>query len=113
MKKLLTLALAVVALTAFTGLGIARHKVEVQKPVAGTVIEQRAPQQSVTGEVIRVDPRTKTFTARGKDFELTATTEGPLPGPHAKLCLCGSGDSDGGSLHLNWGNRCPCKNSTQ
>src|SRR5207302_7542360 len=47
MKKSVTLALALVALAVFSGVGLAQRKGEEKKPAAATVMEHQALQQQV------------------------------------------------------------------
>jgi hypothetical protein len=67
-----------------------------------------SPQQSLTGEVVRVDRKANTFTAKGKDFEFTINTKGPLPAARGGICLCSGGDASSGHIYIGWGKSCPC-----
>ncbi|MBI5379150.1 MAG: hypothetical protein HZA23_03225 [Nitrospirae bacterium] len=84
MKKLLTLALALVVLAAFSGLGVAQEKkAEEKKPAPAAKEEKKAEPKkeekkaekpkvhSITGEVTKVDDKAKTVTIKGKDKEVT------------------------------------------
>lgn len=104
MKKLLTLALALVALAVFTGLGVAQQKGEEKKPAAAPVMEQQARPQQIIGEVTRVDPKTNTFTVKGKDFEVTLPKQGSLPnvGQRIKITIECSGPPWHCTITISW-----------
>jgi len=94
MKKLLTLALALVALAVFSGLGVAQQKgVEKSQP---TGVEKKQPatrekeavkgkaaiyKHEITGKVTGVDPTAKTFTVmiQGKAITFSAANLSKLP----------------------------------
>lgn len=73
MKKLLTLALGVVVLAAFTGFGVAQQK------VFGA--ETQHLYLKITGKVTQVNEKTKSFTvmANGKEVTFTAAKLPALP----------------------------------
>ncbi len=72
MKKLLTLALALIVLAAFPGLSGAQTA-EEKKPTAGEKRIDKPSPQLMTGKVIQVNAQEKTFTlvAQGKEYKFT------------------------------------------
>ena len=95
MKKSLTLALALVALSVFSGVGMAQQKAEEKTPTTAPVMEQKAERQRISGEVTKVDPKTNTFTVKGKDVEVTLSKGGPLPKVGQRITItivCKSGE---------------------
>jgi hypothetical protein len=86
MKKLLTLALALVVLAVFTGLGAAQE--ERRKPGGGKPpppdvrMKQPVPSsKQLTGKVTQVDAKAKTFTvmSKGQAVTFSAATLPALP----------------------------------
>lgn len=86
MKKLLTIALALMVLAAFADLGVAQQKGEERKPgVRGAFEETRQsapgergvkldrPVLQMTGKVTGVDPTGKTFTVMSKGQAVTVS----------------------------------------
>jgi len=65
MKKLVTLALGVVALTAFAGLGVAQQK--------AFGAETQHLYLKITGKVIQVNEKAKTFTVMSKGQAVTVS----------------------------------------
>ena len=95
MKKLLTLALALVALAAFSGLSAAQQKgeqksrpegVEMEQPATGEkeTVDKASPKLmtgEVTGRVTGIDPTAKTFTVmvQGRAITFSAAKLNKLP----------------------------------
>jgi trimethylamine:corrinoid methyltransferase-like protein len=90
MKKLLTLALAVVALAAFTGLGAAQEKDKEKSRPTGVEKKQPAPGEKTIKldkpilqgvKVTQVNEKAKTFTvmAKGKEITINAAKLKSLP----------------------------------
>ena len=80
MKKLLTLALALVALAAFSGLGVAQQKteekrqptgVEMKQPATGEEKIDKASPQLMKVKVLKVNESAMTFTVMVKGIEKT------------------------------------------
>ena len=88
MKKLLTLALALVALAVFTGLGVAQQKTEEKRQPTG--VEAKQP-----GKVLEVNNRAKTFTVmvNGKRVTVNAANLKSLPKP-GDIINMGRGGAD-------------------
>ena len=80
MKKLLTVALALIVLAAFTGLSVAQ-KAEEKKPPAGEKRIDKASPKLMTGKVVQVNEKEKTFTvvAKGKEYKFSASKLKALP----------------------------------
>ncbi|MFA6922207.1 MAG: hypothetical protein WC216_10210 [Gallionella sp.] len=85
MKNLLSLAVALVALTVFPGVGVAQQKDEEIKPTTAPVLEQKAEMREITGKVTKVDPKTNTFTVKGEGVEVTLSARGELPKVGARI----------------------------
>ncbi len=88
MKKLVTLALALIVLAAFPGLSGAQ-KAEEKKPTAGEQRIDKASPQLMTGKVIQVNAQEKTFTlvAQGKEYKFTfQKIEFPYKGGSIERC---------------------------
>jgi Cu/Ag efflux protein CusF len=97
MKTLLTLALALLILCAFTGLSIAQEKAQEKKPAAAAVTQPKGEKQQITGEVTKVDAKAGTFTVKAKDVQLTLSRTGTLPevGQRIKITIDCWTDADG------------------
>jgi hypothetical protein len=80
MKKLLTLALALIVLIAFTGLSVAQ-KAEQRKPTVGEKRIDKPSPKLMTGKVIQVNEKEKTFTvvAKGKEYKFVFQKIEALP----------------------------------
>jgi hypothetical protein len=100
MKKLLTPALALVALAAFTGLGVAQQKdkqqtpptgVETKQPATGEKRLDKATPQLTKVKVLEVNNSAKTITvmAKGKTFTIDAKNLKSLPKPGDTIDMWG------------------------
>ena len=74
MKRLLTIILTLSALAAFTGLAVAQRAGEMK------TIDKASP-KLITGKVMSVDPKAKTFTilSKGKEITFNASKLKTLP----------------------------------
>lgn len=72
MKKVLTLALAVVVLSVFTGLAAAETKIKSTKSNTSDRVADKASPKLMTGKVTKVNNQAKTFTvmSKGKSVHL-------------------------------------------
>jgi len=142
MKKLLTLALALVALAVFSGLGVAQQKgveksqptgVEKKQPATGEkeAVKGKAAiyKHEITGKVTGVDPTAKTFTVmvQGRAITFSAAKLNKLPTVEENIDItftlkpdqlpivtstARSGSMRGGGLRQPVGGKCHCNHHT-
>lgn len=80
MKKLLTVALALIVMAAFAGLSVAQKAEEKKPPAVEKRIDKASP-KLMTGRVVQVNEKGKTFTvvAKGKKYKFSASNLKTLP----------------------------------
>ena len=111
MKKLLTLTLALVALAAFSGLGVAQQKteekhqptgVEMKQPATGEKKMDKASPQLIKVKVLKVNESAKTFTVmvKGKEKTLNAPDLKSLPKAGDIIEITVSDAGGGGTARL-------------